>query len=465
LSARAAAVYAVGIVANLLLARLLVPRDFGVVALGTGVVTLGTYFGEAGVAAALIRRREEPMRPELEAANGLQLGICAAIAVAALAIGSAFGSDGLVIALMSASLPIAVLRSPSVVVLERRLSYGAIARSDVASAMAYYGFALATVALGAGVWGLAAAVVVRAATGTAVLVAGSPVGLVRPRWSWPLVRPLLEFGTRFQTSQLLQVAREQGLTVGVAAVGGLATLGVWNLAWRVLQVPNLVFLAVGRVTFPVMSLLLGAGEDPRPTIERSMATLAVITGAVCVALVGFAPALPTLVGEEWDEVPAVLLWSGLALIVGAPMAVASVGYLYALDEPGAVIRATLASGLVWIAVALLLLDPVGTPAVGIGWLGASIVNVAVLWRPAAARSGASIAAILAAPTGLATAAAAVGWFVAREVEAGVLGGIAGAAAAELLLLAGLMALSRPALHDTWALAARVLRPPRPPNAE
>ena len=70
--------------------------------------------------------------------------------------------------------------------------------------------------------------------------------------------PLLGFGVKLQAGSLTAVAREQLLNLGVAAVAGLGTLGVWALAWRVMQVPALLFQTVGRVAFPAMSRFLAA---------------------------------------------------------------------------------------------------------------------------------------------------------------------------------------------------------------
>src|SRR2546421_2736296 len=67
LGARGLLVMLVGIVANLVLARLLTPRDFGLVTIGTVLLTLGGYLAEGGLGAALIQRSEPPRRRELEA--------------------------------------------------------------------------------------------------------------------------------------------------------------------------------------------------------------------------------------------------------------------------------------------------------------------------------------------------------------------------------------------------------------
>lgn len=457
IGARAALVYALGIGANLVLARLLVPRDFGLVALGTVLVVVGGYLAEGGFGAALIRRDTPPLHAELEAVNGLQIGVTVAGAAAVAAAAVPFGRDGLVVASMVASLPITTLRTPSVIVLERALEYRVIALADVAEALAYYGFAVAAVALGAGVWGMATAVVVRAMVGSTMVIARGPLGLVRPRLSWRLVRPLIGFGAKFQANAILQILREQGLNVAVAAVGGVATLGVWNLAWRVLQIPNLLFTAVGRISFPAMSRLAEQRDDPRPVVERGVAVLTALTAAMVVGLVGFGPALPALVGHRWHDVPAVILWVGVGLILGAPTTVATVGYLLAVDAAGAVALATLASCVPLFVVGLALLPSLGAPAVGIGWVAASVVNAGMVGRWTVARTGAGLVRHAAAPTAIGLAAAAAGWLVAHGVHAGVLRGVAGLVAGELVLVAGLGTLSRAALRDTRTVVAQAVR--------
>jgi O-antigen/teichoic acid export membrane protein len=464
LGARGVLVLAFGVVANLVLARLLVPRDFGLVTLGMVTVVLGTFLGEAGVGAALIRRREPPSLAELRAINALQLAVAGALAVTCAGVAATFGRDGLVVAVMVASLPIWVLRGPSVIVLERQLQYRPIAMADVVEAISYYLWAIAAVALGLGVWGLATAVIVRALAGTATVVALGPVGVVPPRWSWPHVRPLVGFGAKFQGTAVLQVVREQAVNVGVAAVAGIGTLGVWNLAWRILQVPNLLFSTVGRVAYPVMSQLRGAGEDPQPVLERGVAALTALTGLVVVVVVGFAPALPVVVGDGWDDIPAVLLWSGIGLVVGAPVAAGTSGFLFATNQPGAVATATLLSTAAWLGVALPLLPALGAPAVGIGLAAATAVNGCYLGLRTAALTGAALASRVWAPTLSAAVATTAGWLVADASGGSVTAGLMGVAAGELILLAGLAAGSRGALRDARLLVEQGLRGLRPAGA-
>ena len=432
------------------------PRDFGLVAVGTVLVTLGIYVAAAGFGAALIRREQPPTRLELEAVLGLQLGLTCSVACLAFLAGAPFGRDGLVVATMVASLPFFVLRTPSVVVLEQRLRYREIATADVIEAFAYYVWACGTVLLGFGVWGMATGVVIRGVAGSLAVTALGPVGFVRPRWSWVTVQPIVGFGARFQGAEALFIAREQGLNLVIGAVAGLGTLGIWNLAWRVIQIPSLFFLAVGRVAFPAMSRLVGASRDVRPALERGAAVLAALTGVMVAGLVGASVALPAIVGDAWTDVPATILWSGIGFIVASPIAFASRGYLFARDQAGTIALGLLASTAVWFGVAAALLPELGAPAAGVGWVFAGLVNSAVLARRTAQLSGAAVAARSAIPTAVALTATGAAWFAAHQPSDPLLAGLVGFAVGEACVLAGLLLVSRTTLRETVGLLKQSL---------
>jgi hypothetical protein len=133
------------------------------------------------------------------------------------------------------------------------------------------------------------------------------------------------------------------------------------------------------------------------------------------------------------------------------------GYLFAADSGGTVVLSTCVGAAAWLVVALTLLPPLGAPAVGIGWCASSAIQVVLLGRAAAARSGARIAASLAVPTTSALVSAGAGWALARSVGDSPAAGLLGAAGGELLLLTALVVLARPALRDTGTLVADALR--------
>ena len=116
----------IGLACNLVLARLLTPDDFGLIAVAldsrTGIAT----FSDAGVGQALIRGVSDPTREEMRAAVGVQFAI--GLALCAIAIAATLPTGELGTVTMIALLPAAfiALRTPGLVAFERELVYGRI---------------------------------------------------------------------------------------------------------------------------------------------------------------------------------------------------------------------------------------------------------------------------------------------------------------------------------------------------
>jgi O-antigen/teichoic acid export membrane protein len=459
LTARSALILAVGLGANIALARLLTPREFGVVALGMALVLLGTGLTEGGLGASLIRRGEEPAPRELAAVNGVQLALTVVLALLATAVAAPFGDEGLAVAAMVATLPLTILRTPSVIVLERRLRYRTIATVDLTEALVFYAVALIAVGAGLGIWGVVVAVAVRAVAGTATMIRLGPLGVVRPRWSWADVRPLIGFGARMQGVNVAAAVRHQVLNLGIVLIAGVAALGVWSLAWRILQVPYSVFGTVGRIAYPTLSRLRAEGGDVRPFLERGVALLALANGVVLVAIAGFAPALPVLVGSAWNDVPETLLWATVALALNAPVWVLTTSWFFAAGEPGTVLRALALHTLLWFGVAFPLLDTVGVPVIALAWVAAGAGTGVYLARRTSAGTGARVAASLFRPALATLAGIGGGWAVAAAAEPDILRGLLGAAAGEAILVLGVAALRPALLRETRGLLADAVRGP------
>src|SRR5687768_10350746 len=153
----------VGFGGNLVLARLLTPRDFGIVAIGATLMMFTTSIADGGIGSGLIRREHPPDRRELKAALALQLALTGLLAALAAGVGALLAGAGLVVALLMVALRIAAFQPPGRVKLSRALRFKALATVESVSNLAYYGWAIALVVLADWtVWALASAVVVRA---------------------------------------------------------------------------------------------------------------------------------------------------------------------------------------------------------------------------------------------------------------------------------------------------------------
>lgn len=451
---------------TVVLARLLTPRDFGVVAIGTAVVMVVALLSDGGLGAALIRRAEPPTMRELEALTALQLagtiGLALVFAVIAVPLGEIAG----VVALMTASMPIVALQFPGRIVLERELSYRPLAAVEIAQVLTFYVSAVPLVLAGLGVWGLASATITMRITGAIVMARVSPVGVVRPRFAWRDIRSLLGFGVRFQAVNATWLVRDLLLSTGIAALAGPATLGLWTLAKRLLEVPMLVYESLLRVSFPTMSQLVAAREDTPQLIERAAGIAIVANGLILTGLAASAPGLvPGLFGEDWHAASYAVPGACLGLAISGSVVVATQSYLYAVGDASLPLRANALQAAVWVAVALPLLPHLGVGAVGLGWLVSSIFEVAVLMHGVQKWCRVDLVRPLLGPSLLGIAAAGLGWLVADRAGANLVSGIAGGALATLLFFLGMLVFRRDVLLEICHLTARSVRAAVSPRSD
>jgi peptidoglycan biosynthesis protein MviN/MurJ (putative lipid II flippase) len=153
----------------------------------------------------------------------------------------------------------------------------------------------------------------------------------------------------------------------------------------------------------------------------------------------------------------VLLWSGIAVVVGAPVVVTATGYLLAAGEPGAVVSAAAGSTVVWLVVATPLVGVFGAPAVGMGWVAAAAVSATFLWHRVSRRLEPEGVALSALAIALPLGAVAAAWLVAHQVDDRVLGGAVGLAVGESIEVLGLVVLQRSALRQLRDLGRQALR--------
>jgi O-antigen/teichoic acid export membrane protein len=461
--ARGVAIRAIGMASNVVLARLLLPDEFGILALGFTCVAVAGFITSGGIGAHFIRAPEPPSRRQLEAVYGLQLTAACVLGTLTALVGVPLGTVGAVAAVMACSLPIDATRAPAALLAERRLDYAVLVRAEVLEIVAYNVFAIMLVVLGAGVWGVAIAVIVRAIVGTTLIVTSLPPGIVRPRLSWTTVRPILGFGLAFQSVSAVTLVRDQGIVVVTGAVAGLTTLGYWSLAYRIVQVVVVALESLWRVSFPAVARLIAAKEDVAATLQRALRISAVVIGGLVAGLIGSAPAaIPLVFGQRWESAVPAVAFCAAGLMVSGPLSTASAGLLLARGRVNWVLWATIVHTVVWFAIATPLMPSLGAEGVGIGWCGAACVDAALLALYTKREINVTIVGSLAPPTICAAVAAGVGWWLAKAIGGDLVASIVALAAVAITYPVSLAVLCPRDLRDTYGLLRRGLR--RPPNA-
>ena len=454
LSSSGAASFVVAFVSSLALARMLTPEAFGVVAIGSALALLCGVIVDGGFGAGFVRRVEPPTRTELRALTGIQLTVALVICITIVAISSGRGETGAVTAFIAFSIPVTALQIPGRTLLFRAMNFPRQSIVDFGAQLSAQVFAVGTVALGAGVWGLASAPVVRAMAGVLLLYGIGGPDFVTPSWrGWAPLGPIVRFGIRFQASSLAVVGREFLINLATGMVAGTQTLGLWSLANRMLQFPLIVFGSMWTVAYPAMSNLYMRGDDPVPTIQRTVRRAAIGGTLVFPAVAASSRGVvPGLFGQAWSDAADVVPFFCLSTLILGSVSVGTVGYLSAAGRPGLVASAQLAFGVTWVALTVLLLPRLDLVAIGIGNLIGALIETALLARAIHGMVGVTTLRDLGRPMVVAITAGGVSLYVSFVVAPTLLMGVACGAVCLALSILGLGLLCRADFALTVRLA-------------
>lgn len=406
----------IGLLGNLVLARLLTPEDFGALAVGLVVVAFSQLFSDGGFGAALVRGEAEPTRADLETMASFQLLVgVAAIVISALS-AALLGGVAVVALVMVAAVPVLALRSPHRTVLERHLVYPPLVRAEVLEVVAYQLFAIGSVLLGAGVWGVAAASVVQAVAGAILLVRASGLGFVKPRLHKTNFLRLAPFGLRLQLLGLTAVALIQGLNVTIGLLGGLYAVGLWSFAARLIQPAQQIFETLRHVSYPAFARLKAVDEDLSQLASRALVWSAIGSGFVLVPLAaGVEPLIEFAFGLVWVPSSDAVVLSIVALMLAGPVSAAFLGFLLAEGFANVALTFGVSQAVVWLGVTAVGFENLGVTAAGAGALAAAVTQVAFYRFYAPSRTGLQFSlAPIAIPFAVSCVATGAGLLVQSE---------------------------------------------------
>lgn len=368
-----------------ILANLLSPTDFGLMASVLVIAGLAQVLGDGGMSTAImVRRIKDPQVLSTLYWSNIGLGVVIAVVLIACApLASAFfGTDELngLIPLAAIGFVLTPVGAQFRALLHTELRFETLARVDVASAVAGAVVAIVAAVLGAGAYALAAAYVATAAVGAAQLVV---LGWRRwrPRWHWrrselASILDLSFFQTGNQALNYLTLNLDY-IVIGSAL--GPAALGIYVLAWQLIIAPVMRLNPI--VMRVVLPLFVRKADDPeglRRALLEVTRMMAMLMLPVLTALALTAPYLiPAVFGEEWRD--SVILVQILAA-VGAGRAILNPlsAVVLARDRTDAAFLQSVATA-VLIGVAFVLVVDRGVEAVAWAWLGVSLLLAFGTW--------------------------------------------------------------------------------------
>jgi O-antigen/teichoic acid export membrane protein len=453
-------------VTTVVLAALVAPSDFGLVAIGLVVVNFVSWFGGSSFGATLIVHQDLDERGQGTVLSLSLLG-AAASAVGILVL-APFMADALrqprltaVLAVLTISVQLSGLTAFYESLLQNELEFRRRFVALFTQTATFSVTAITLAALGAGVWSLVAGQVLSVALFAAMLVALAP-RRVAPAWDRREVGQLFKTGRGFALQGITAFIRQN---VDVMAVGrsfGASAVGFYAMAFRL---GDLTYSAladpIARVTFPAFARSRARDEDIRPVFLAVLRVVALIT-VPCGVILSAAgePFTRTFFGPEWAPMVSVLgvvgLWAAVRPVE------ATLGWLLnSLGHAGAVGRVAVFV-IVPLVVGLVLVVGSGNlTLVALVPLADTLLYLAILTVLVGRHAGLPATALGRALAPVAFAGA-VSWVVTRLyaealVEVPAILALAGAAGAGGLVF-GLTVLlvDRPLIRSTVAQGARLL---------
>ncbi|HYS16727.1 MAG TPA: lipopolysaccharide biosynthesis protein [Candidatus Binatia bacterium] len=290
---------------TIVVARLLEPEDYGVVAMAMLFLGLVTLVNEFGLGAAIVVHRD--LSPDQRAQiNGFAVlvGVAAyaVCAAAAMPLAMFFGVAELrsVVIVMSIPVAIGALRTVPTARLERDLRFKLLAGIEAMqiSLQAFVVFALALAGLG--YWALVLGSVAGAVVSTGLTLACRPSG-----FAWPQpesIRSALALSKHVLVTRVAWYVQSNADFLVAGRVLGQAALGAYTLGWTIAAAPvDKITALVARVTFPVFASVQDDVVALRRYLLMLTEGLAVLTFAAGVGLALVADDFVYVVlGPKWE---------------------------------------------------------------------------------------------------------------------------------------------------------------------
>ena len=296
-----------------ILARLLTPVDFGLLAIAWIFVLLGARFGQSVVGPALVQRYELTDR-HIQVGFTLSVVIGSAVMAAtwllAPQVGEFFNEPraARVLQVLSMIFVINGIGNVPAHLLRRDLRFKELMVADILAYCVGYGFTATVLAFqGFGVWSLVWGEIMHKVVHTIMVIRYTRMP-VYPRWALPEAKDLLSRGAGFSLAQSFEFIARQGGYFVVGRWLGAGALGYFTRADKLILLPrNYVSQSLFNVLFPAMAQRQQGPERLATIYLHGSEVLSLVALPVSAMLIVCAPEIVSVIlGGQWDPVVVLL---------------------------------------------------------------------------------------------------------------------------------------------------------------
>jgi O-antigen/teichoic acid export membrane protein len=296
----------VGLISMLVLARVLTPADFGLVAMATAMIAFVELFGWLGLDVALIQR-PGATREHFDSAWTMNVLIGASVALVLLLsawpLAWFYGDSRLTALVVFLCLGPLIQGSENigVVAFRKELNFDREFRFLLSKRLLSFAITVSLALWLRSYWALAIGMVSGRVAGVAISYALHPF---RPRWSLSRSGDLLHFSVWLVVQNVFVFLKDRAPDFIIGKFAGAHALGMWSLAN---ELSNLVgtelIMPMNRAALPTYSKL---AEDRAALAAAYLSATGLVALLVMPMVVGLAAVAPmvvaVLLGPQWHEV-------------------------------------------------------------------------------------------------------------------------------------------------------------------
>ncbi|MBI1315891.1 oligosaccharide flippase family protein [bacterium] len=289
------------------LARILDPRDFGLMAIANSFVNFAQLFSQIGMGPALIQHRDPSARhisTSFYVNLGVGLVLYAATALGAGGIAHFFDSPELVgiLPILCLSFILSAAASSSMSLIQRAMDFKYLFWVENLSHLIGMGVGVVTALTGSGVWSLVYGTLAYQFVQLAIVLSRTPLRL-GAGFGQAEFRELFHFGAGLTLIRINNYLTNSGLNLLLGKLMPLNMLGVFERSYRIMMIPGkMLGDVIDKVMFPAMSRIQDENERLVGMYERNLSYSLLLTLPISVWLAIHAePVVLLLLGSEWTE--------------------------------------------------------------------------------------------------------------------------------------------------------------------
>lgn len=297
------------------LARLLVPEDFGLIAMLAIFVAVATSITDGGLSQALVQKKN-PSEQDKSTIFYFNIAVGAIFTIVIIAaapyVSKFYGEPRLTLLLRVLSLNIIFtsLNNVQTWLLNKELNFKIQFFSKLASTTISGLTAITLAILGYGVWSLVAHSMINTLLNTAFIWKFSAWRPIKS-FSWTSLKELFSFSFNLLLSGQLNAICNELYYVVIGKLFSAHHLGFFSRARQTRDIPlGVLSSVVQRITFPVFSMIQDDTPRQKRALRKAIANISFINFPVMIGLAMVAqPTVTILLTEKWnDSVPLLQLF-------------------------------------------------------------------------------------------------------------------------------------------------------------